>query len=1551
MRSLLLSSLAWGSCLSLVQAAINIDGSHAVKPATEDHDPSPIGDIDAYDPDQHDCPLPCEDFANMHSWTPYVSVERLNRCKDPMLLQFSVTQPLDDPQSSIYIRSCTINGKNKVSTFSAKTSNVDNPKKTKNLYEGGSLRFAPACAVAGTEVRDQLQLAASSGGGNGNGREAAALLQGMAKFFKAKDNCNEKFLFAYHKQTVASVYIGAGLGKTTASSALEALASTLQSQSSVANHTVAELCSSKRKPQSVFGIFVDTSGDLAAVQKSALAWSQGSCAIAQGGDLKMAGDLTGVKVMDIAGANTTFTGNNTSTAAQRLTRRILGRDTMLHSRAVCRHEEVQSGDGCAALASRCGISGADFTKYNPGKDFCSKLQPGDYVCCSAGDRYTPPKPDSPKPGADGTCATHLIENGDSCDALAKQYGITTKDIEKWNKGKTWAWTECRDMLVGYNMCLSDGTPPMPPPQEGTACGPLVPGTKKPAKGTSLADLNPCPLKACCSNWGFCGVFPAHCDIHAPKDGGPGTKEKGFQNTCVSNCGNEIKKNSGPPAEFQRIGYYESFGLDRECLWLKAKNANTDGTYTHIHWGFAGIDQNTWKPTVNDSHKQWEDFKNLDAKKILSFGGWAYSTEPATYNIIRSAIINNREAFATNLAQFVKDEGIDGIDIDWEYPGAPDIFVGGSPIGQKSDGIAYYKFLTVLKQKLGPDKSVSIAAPASYWYLKAFPIDRIASVIDYIVYMTYDLHGQWDYGNPNAFDSCGSGKCIRSHVNLTETRNALSMITKAGVPNNKIFVGESSYGRAFHMAQNGCWGPDCDFTGSRTQSDAAPGRCTKTGGYLSNAEINEIITRGDGVEVLHDGKSNTDVLLYKGDYVSYMTPTTKDTRREDWKGLNFGGTIDWAVDLQEFTNDDFDNFPEDKKENEKGEVCVAGEDISADSGDLCEFTCELGFCPESHCECITWGSPSSRPKEDPTSNAVANDGFDVDLNRLCKFACKYGFCPENICQAAPQDWTDQAPVEVGDDPNYFDYEEARWQNAHHCLIYKDPEYRDASVNQCKPICQQALDEAAEENRISNYGCVGFFPLAKEIPWERYPGTKTMVAPGECNCDNMLVNEIAQFVLDAMPIIAQIGCYILMSSFKFVLDVGAQFIPGVGKALDAGLDMATTAAQMASYIYPEEEDPEAAFSWWLSPCGGTDLVPDDIKKVFNILNTVADGVSSFKPPKNIKKGSGKKGDDGNPRSPTKPRPNTGGSGKPGNGKPGGGGKPGNGGIPNRKKKCFIPPGKSTQRLGGGHTLRMLSCDKASKTQTTEMVITSVKYAKAVPTQITAHCEARWNQACYHYRSAISVNTQWETLTCPQEAATVTFRKNAKATGKWLSEHSGKGWKKASEKDRAWQAPCDMDEYPPANLLGLNDPARTNAGLNKKSQRVRLLPHSENRGAGSMWKGTCFNKPVEALSDKEFARQVLTDKKKKSVNKKGVQQTHATATVDQWPEFTITSWGVPKNTKDDALWDNKCWPKGIAAGDPGYTLLSLDDWYDTNPPNQNPPGPKYKYNKEYKKGSNGS
>lgn len=45
--------------------------------------------------------------------------------------------------------------------------------------------------------------------------------------------------------------------------------------------------------------------------------------------------------------------------------------------------------------------------------------------------------------------------------------------------------------------------------------------------------------------------------------------------------------------------------------------------------------------------------------------------------------------------------------------------------------------------------------------------------------------------------------------------------------------------------------------------AEPGPCTNTAGYISNAEINEIILGGGNMKTYHDGGSNSDILVYDG----------------------------------------------------------------------------------------------------------------------------------------------------------------------------------------------------------------------------------------------------------------------------------------------------------------------------------------------------------------------------------------------------------------------------------------------------------------------------------------------------------------------------------------------------------------------------------------------------------------------------------------------------------------------------------------------------------------
>jgi hypothetical protein len=151
-------------------------------------------------------------------------------------------------------------------------------------------------------------------------------------------------------------------------------------------------------------------------------------------------------------------------------------------------------------------------------------------------------------------------------------------------------------------------------------------------------------------------------------------------------------------------------------------------------------------------------------------------------------------------------------------------------------------------------------------------------------------------------NCDGGNCLRSHVDLSETYNALVVITKAGVPSHKITVGISSYGRQFKMTDANCTHANCTYVGPK--STATPGRCTETPEYISNAEIKEIIRKNPSARVKDSG-GNSKVLVFDGNWVSYMDDNDKIARTNLWKSSNFGGVIDWAIDLNTF---DYDRGP-------------------------------------------------------------------------------------------------------------------------------------------------------------------------------------------------------------------------------------------------------------------------------------------------------------------------------------------------------------------------------------------------------------------------------------------------------------------------------------------------------------------------------------------------------------------------------------------------------------------------------------------------------------------
>ncbi|KAK1826535.1 hypothetical protein QBC39DRAFT_396776 [Podospora conica] len=824
------------------------------------------------------CPKRCAEVGvNTINWEVFPNLQ-MTRCPQTVFLDFSLWDLVDDVARNHRIQAC--------SSFGADFYQTPSQKPIPGSLPIRSTR--PPGPANSTNVEFEVgwwheEFGLARGG-------IQSLVRQMREYIgHVNDTGDASFiLYGHSGQASIGVFIGQHLQTDSiAESALRIFEDNFDKLNVTTQSLAMQLCSPGDASPRIFGVAVSSNGTFGVVQNAVQSWANATC---------LSFPVTGAE------ANTRkFVGTATFTTPPpaMLNGTSPGRWTnstgSLAKRADCRTVQVASGEGCAELAAKCSITGAKFTEINSGANFCSTLQPKQYVCCTTGTL-----PDMrPKPNADGTCHSYQTVPDDNCSNLAAQYGLSIEDIEGFNK-KTWGFSGCHPLMKDVVVCLSTGTPPFPVPLPNAICGPQKPGSTPPASG-DLSTMNPCPLNACCNIWGQCGLTADFCvDTNT---GPPGTAKAGTYG-CISNCGLDIVKGTGTGAI--KLAYFQGYGLSRPCLYQDALQIDTS-KYTHLHFGFGTLTPDTYEVGVGDTlaQYQFEQFKLVrNAKRILSFGGWSFSTEPATYKIFREGVKPaNRIRMATSIADYIKKHELDGVDIDWEYPGAPDL--PDFDPGTAEDGPNYLGFLAVLKSLL-PGKTVAIAAPASYWYLKQFPIKQIGQVVDYIVYMTYDLHGQWDAGSKWSQEGCEGGNCLRSQVNLTETKQGLALITKAGVPGSKVVVGVTSYGRSFNMAQAGCWGPGCAYTGTRLESHATPGRCTGTGGYLADAEIAEIISGGthakrDSGRVVTkflDTSSNSDILVYDNtQWVAYMSESTKRVRTQLYASLGFAGTTDWASDLQ------------------------------------------------------------------------------------------------------------------------------------------------------------------------------------------------------------------------------------------------------------------------------------------------------------------------------------------------------------------------------------------------------------------------------------------------------------------------------------------------------------------------------------------------------------------------------------------------------------------------------------------------------------------------------
>ncbi|OAA58860.1 chitinase [Cordyceps fumosorosea ARSEF 2679] len=179
------------------------------------------------------------------------------------------------------------------------------------------------------------------------------------------------------------------------------------------------------------------------------------------------------------------------------------------------------------------------------------------------------------------------------------------------------------------------------------------------------------------------------------------------------------------------------------------------------------------------------------KVLLSIGGWTWSKN---FAVVASSD-TTRKAFAKSVVTFLKDWGLDGIDIDWEYPET------------EEDGQNMILLLQAIRDELDSYASrhaegyhflLSIAAPAGLNTIGLLKLPELGKVLDLVNLMAYDYAGSWS--NTTGYNANVFPNANNTSATPFNTNDAVQAYKEGGVPAEKLVLGVPIYGRAFEQTE-------------------------------------------------------------------------------------------------------------------------------------------------------------------------------------------------------------------------------------------------------------------------------------------------------------------------------------------------------------------------------------------------------------------------------------------------------------------------------------------------------------------------------------------------------------------------------------------------------------------------------------------------------------------------------------------------------------------------------------------------------------------------------
>jgi chitinase len=343
---------------------------------------------------------------------------------------------------------------------------------------------------------------------------------------------------------------------------------------------------------------------------------------------------------------------------------------------------------------------------------------------------------------------------------------------------------------------------------------------------------------------------------------------------------ELPVASKNPAEARTIGgrrlmgYYPSWNPA-----YKAENIPYDNL-THIFHAFIGPapDGGLSVPAGFLEKELIIRARTHGVKVIVSVGG-ADETASRNFHIVASSE-SFRQRFAAELEKFCRQNGYDGVDLDWEFP--------ADAIDRQNEVL----LTAAIRKKFdsspapAPRWTISKAAPSGDWYGRWSDYDGLTPLMDFYNLMAYDFHGGWsDHSGPNAplfggNDPKDSSSCAEAAAYMTNTRK---------VPASKLNLGLAFFGHKFENSSD--LYDSCESDKCRTR-------------YMNYYEIVPLL-ENTSWQVRRDESSRVPWLKNRtGPGIVVYDDEQSLREKIRWQaGLNLGGVFIWDIsaDFYDGTN--------------------------------------------------------------------------------------------------------------------------------------------------------------------------------------------------------------------------------------------------------------------------------------------------------------------------------------------------------------------------------------------------------------------------------------------------------------------------------------------------------------------------------------------------------------------------------------------------------------------------------------------------------------------------